>query len=268
MNPVRFGLMRSCEFIMKDAYSFDKDEAGLTKSYNAMFAAYQNIFAEFGLETIVTEADSGAMGGSVSHEFMVPATIGEDTLQYCSADNRHFHQGDCCPQCQGPLQERKMIELGHVFQLGTKYSLAQQGLFLNEQGKRQPYVMGCYGIGVSRVLSAIAEVSSDSRGLIWPKRVTPFAATIVALTPEGLGEAFGLQDILEGLGLAVLVDDRQEAAGVKFNDAYLIGNPYIVIVGKKFSHDGTLEVEIRKTQETRVFKKDSLIQFFKDEFAR
>jgi len=240
----RFGLMRSCEFIMKDAYSFDKDEKGLDENYQKMLAAYKNIFKTCGLEFIVIEADSGAMGGSGSHEFMVPGETGEDVVE-----------------------GKKMIEIGHIFKLGTKYSLAQEAFFLDEKGKRLPFIMGCYGIGVSRVLSAVAEVNSDQKGLVWPKSIAPFSLTLLVLDEKLKADAISLAETLEKNGLSVLVDERSEAAGVKFNDAYLLGNPYIAVMGKKYSKDKTIDLEVRKTAKSNNFKKAELINFLKAEYG-
>ena len=264
----RFGLMRSLEFIMKDAYSFDKDNQGLDKNYENMFEAYKDIFTECGLDFIDIEADSGAMGGSLSHEFMVPGDIGEDLLFYCSGCEKYFKNEGKCPDCKKKLDEKKMIEIGHVFKLGTKYSQAQEALFLDQNGKRLPFIMGCYGIGVSRIFSAIAEVNSDQKGLVWPRGLSPFDLSLVVLDSKLLPQALELEKALESQGFSVLIDDRQEAAGVKFNDAYLLGNPYILIIGKKYLKDETIDLEVRKTKESKAFKKEGLIKFLKDEYGR
>ena len=264
----RFGLMRSCEFIMKDAYSFDKDKEGLDRNYEKMFEAYQDIFKECGLDFIAIEADSGAMGGSLSHEFMVPADSGEDLLFSCPDCTKHFKEKGKCPKCKKKLDEKKMIEIGHVFKLGTKYSQAQEALFLDEKGKRLPFIMGCYGIGVSRVFAAIAEVNSDEKGLVWPKGISPFDISLVVLEDKLLPQALELEKALGDQGFSVLVDDRKEAAGVKFNDAYLLGNPYILIIGKKYIKDETIDLEVRKTRESKGFKKEELIKFLKNEYGR
>jgi len=263
----RFGLMRSCEFIMKDAYSFDKDEEGLNKNYELMFSAYQDIFKECGIDFITIEADSGAMGGNLSHEFLVSADIGEDILFYCPECNKYFQDKDKCPKCAKKLNSKKMIELGHVFKLGTKYSLTQEAFFLDKDGKRYPFVMGCYGIGVSRILAALAQTSSDQKGLIWPKEVSPFDVSIVSLSNDILADALKLKDSLEKENFSVLLDDRNEAAGVKFNDAYLIGNPYILIMGKNYTKDGTIDLEIRKTAEKKSLKKEEIVNFLKEEYG-
>ena len=264
----RFGLMRAVEFIMKDAYSFDKDNQGLDKNYQSMFSAYKDIFTECGLDFIDIQADSGAIGGSISHEFMVPGDIGEDILFYCPSCSKYFKDKGKCPDCGKKLGEKKMIEIGHVFKLGTKYSQIQEALFLDQNGKRLPFVMGCYGIGVSRILSAIAEVNSDQKGLVWPRGVSPFDLSLVVLDSKLLPQALELEQALESQGFSVLIDDRQEAAGVKFNDAYLIGNPYILIMGKKYLKDETIDLEVRKTKQSKAFKKQGLIKFLKDEYGR
>jgi prolyl-tRNA synthetase len=259
----RFGVVRACEFIMKDAYSFDVDENGLNENYNKMFSAYENIFNECGLNFITTEADSGAMGGNASHEFMVPADIGEDILCHCEKCDKHFKEKENCPYCTEKLVEKRMIEIGHVFKLGTKYSLTQGALFLDKDGVRKPAIMGCYGIGVSRLLAAIVETNYDEKGIIWPKSVSPFDISLVALSENLKTNAVVLGDRLEKLGLKVLVDERNEGAGVKFNDAYLIGNPYIVIMGKNYTSSGKIDLEIRRTKEKQSFSEEELINFLK-----
>lgn len=261
----RFGLMRSCEFMMKDAYSFDKDEEGLELNYQKMLSCYEDIFKDCGLDFIKAEADSGAMGGSISHEFMVRSDIGEDVLFYCKACKKYFKEKSCS-RCRKELKEEKMIEIAHIFKLGTKYSQAQGALFLDEKGKRQPMVMGCYGIGVSRVLSAIAQVSSDEKGLIWPKGIAPYDLTLVVLDEALTKEALSLAAKIEKQGLSVLVDERKEAAGVKFNDAYLIGNPYILIMGKNYLKTKNIDLEIRKTKAKQSLNKEALLDFLKKEY--
>jgi len=263
----RFGLMRGCEFIMKDAYSFDINEDGLDINYEKMLGCYQDIFKECEIGFITHEADSGVMGGSVSHEFMVPADIGEDTLFYCKDCVKYFKDKGKWPDCKKGLKEKKMIEIGHIFKLGTKYSLAQKAYFLDDKGKELPLIMGCYGIGVSRLFAAIVEVNSDDKGIIWPKKISPFDVSLVVLDQSLLQEALSLQGSLEKEGFSVLVDDRKEAAGVKFNDAYLIGNPYILIMGKKYLSQQTIDVEQRKTRQAHTFKRQELINFLKKEYG-
>jgi len=264
----RFGLMRSCEFMMKDAYSFDIDEKGLNENYEKMRYAYNEIFKECGLNYVMVEADPGMMGGSASHEFMVPAPIGEDILFYCDKCKKYFKEKGKCSDCGKNLKEERMVEVGHIFQLGTKYSLAQEAFFLDKDGQRRPFVMGCYGIGVSRLIPAIAEQCSDAKGFAWPGAIAPFDVSLVMLDDKLFKDARDLEESLSRQGLKVLVDERNEAAGVKFNDAYLIGNPYIVIMGKNYIQSQKFDVEVRKSSDKLSFSKEELLNFLKDEYGK
>ncbi len=255
----RFGVVRACEFIMKDAYSFDRDKAGLEKNYALMYTAYQNIFRRCGLKVVIVEADSGAMGGDVSHEFLVPAPIGEDSIASC--DNCDYNsgaktgqeEGSSCPRChKGILKKTIAIELGHIFQLGTKYSSALNALFLDENGKQQTIIMGCYGIGVSRLIAAVVEKNNDAAGIIWPDEVAPFDVEILPLQmadSRTLDLVKRYDEELTAAGLEVLIDDREESAGVKFNDADLIGIPRRIVLGKKILAEGKVEIKNRRTGE-------------------
>ncbi len=241
----RFGVIRACEFIMKDAYSFDVDNAGLKKSYDAMYHAYKKVFDRCCLEPIITEADSGAMGGSLSHEFLIPAAIGEDRAKDANG------------------QERQCIEVGHIFQLGTKYSEALGAVYLDEKGKQQPIIMGCYGIGVSRLIATIIEVHSDDKGIRWPLEVAPFQ---VELLPVQVGEpavmalATQYYDELTKFNIDVLMDDRDESAGRKFNDADLIGLPYRITIGKRGLSEGNIEIKHRATNAVENISKDKAVE--------
>jgi prolyl-tRNA synthetase len=263
----RYGLIRGCEFVMKDAYSFDVDEEGLDLSYQKMLDVYHNIFKECGLNFVVIEADPGVMGGNISHEFMVPASIGEDVLFWCKSCRKYF-KIDKCPHCKKDLEERRMIEIGHIFKLGTKYSETLGAYFLDKQGKRKPIIMGCYGIGVSRMLSAIIETNYDEKGIIWPKNIAPFDIIILLLEENLLDQVLSLEKFLEENGFSVLIDERKQTAGVKFNDAYLLGIPYILVMGKKYLKERKLEVEIRRNKEKLSLNKEELIKFLKDEYHR
>jgi len=268
----RFGIVRACEFIMKDAYSFDFDQKGLQKMYDLMHEAYKKIFRRCGLDVMILEADSGAMGGDVSHEFMVPAPIGEDMIVSClSCDFRagvteERNEGAKCPKCKkGQLTTQVAIELGHIFQLGTKYSKALGAQYLDKNGKQKPIIMGCYGIGVSRVIAAIIEKNNDESGIIWPRGVAPFDIEILPIQGgDANGEIGDLADQycteLSNQGLEVLVDDRDESAGRKFNDADLIGIPIRIIIGKRNLADGKVEIKIRKNSEVVLVAKDQVTQ--------
>ena len=410
----RFGLMRGREFIMKDAYSFDRDEAGLDKSYQDMYDAYTNIFTRCGLNFRPVEADSGAIGGSGSHEFMVIADSGEAEIVFCTscdyaanvekaelfpleaeeeamltkeevvtpdcktiadvcaylklpvdhsvkavaynsekglilcfvrgdhevneikvintcgvidlemateeqlaaagtvggymgpvgidnkkvivvvdatvmkmhnvccgankegfhfinvnpdrdftptyvADIRLIQEGDPCPHCGGEVSKARGIEVGQVFKLFTKYSSALKATYLDENGKEQPMVMGCYGVGVSRTMAAAIEQNYDDNGIIWPIEIAPYHVLVVPVNTKDEASAAKAEEIYmqsKKVGLETVIDDRNERPGVKFKDADLIGYPLRVVVGPKTLTEGKLEVKIRKTGEIRYLPLD------------
>ena len=410
----RFGLMRGREFIMKDAYSFDRDEAGLDKSYQDMYDPYTNIFTRCGLNFRPVEADSGAIGGSGSHEFMVIADSGEAEIVFCTscdyaanvekaelfpleaqeeamltkeevvtpdcktiadvcaylklpvdhsvkavaynsekglilcfvrgdhevneikvintcgvidlemateeqlaaagtvggymgpvgidnkkvivvvdatvmkmhnvccgankegyhfinvnpgrdftptyvADIRLIQEGDPCPHCGGEVSKARGIEVGQVFKLFTKYSSALKATYLDENGKEQPMVMGCYGVGVSRTMAAAIEQNYDDNGIIWPIEIAPYHVLVVPVNTKDEASAAKAEEIymqLKKVGLETVIDDRNERPGVKFKDADLIGYPLRVVVGPKTLTEGKLEVKIRKTGEIRYLPLD------------
>lgn len=410
----RFGLMRGREFIMKDAYSFDCDEAGLDRSYQDMYDAYTNIFTRCGLNFRPVEADSGAIGGSGSHEFMVIADSGEAEIVFCTscdyaanvekaelfpleaeeeamltkeevvtpdcktiadvcaylklpvdhsvkavaynsekglilcfvrgdhevneikvintcgvidlemateeqlaaagtvggymgpvgidnkkvivvvdatvmkmhnvccgankegfhfinvnpdrdftptyvADIRLIQEGDPCPHCGGEVSKARGIEVGQVFKLFTKYSSALKATYLDENGKEQPMVMGCYGVGVSRTMAAAIEQNYDDNGIIWPIEIAPYHVLVVPVNTKDEASAAKAEEIymqLKKVGLETVIDDRNERPGVKFKDADLIGYPLRVVVGPKTLTEGKLEVKIRKTGEIRYLPLD------------
>ena len=255
----RFGLVRACEFIMKDAYSFDQDEGGLERNYRTMYEAYLRIFKRCGLDCLAVEADSGVMGGNVSHEFMVPAACGEDIVWTCPACKASvpFKQEESasCPKCGTALQKTNTIEVGHIFKLGTKYSAALGAHFLDAQGKQNPVIMGCYGIGVSRLISTIIEQNHDQFGIIWPAEVAPYQLAIIPLDMSNqqiIAKAEELYRRFTAAGKRVLLDDRDERAGVKFKDANLTGIPLHLVIGRDFAANGSLEMKVRRTNEKTV----------------
>ena len=407
----RYGLMRSREFIMKDAYSFDVDEAGLEESYKSMYDAYTRIFNRCGLTFRPVEADSGAIGGSGTHEFMAIAEAGEADIVYCTkcdyaanieigkpgimkqeeealqelsvvdtpnastieavadmlnlplhktikavvfsidgkvvlaivrgdhevnevavqhavlgsvepematpeelekvgltagfispvglqqteefaivvdesvmetynvcggANKKDAHyvninpkrdfnvddiivapirlitKDDVCPKCGGSLEHAKGIEVGQVFKLGTKYSEALQATFLDQNGRPNPMIMGCYGIGVSRTLAAAIEQYHDENGIIWPRSIAPFEAVIVPINAKDealMSTSQTIYTALQDAGVDVLLDDRKDRAGVKFKDADLIGYPLRITVSKNTLENNEVEIQIRKTGE-------------------
>ncbi len=418
----RFGVMRCREFSMKDAYSFDADWEGVDVSYQKMFDAYSTIFTRCGLKFRAVEADTGNIGGSFSHEFMVIADSGEDALVFCSvceyaaniekaevakpeklpidtaplpvmetvhtpdvrtigevsnylrvtpqdivktlvfeadgipvavlvrgdeevneaklrgylgcdalelatddtvmkvtgspkgfagpvgikartiadyslmnrvnmvtganredyhatnvnmgrdftvkefADLRFVKQTDTCPRCGKPLKFARGIEVGHTFKLGTKYSKQMRATFLDSSGQEKEMVMGCYGIGIGRTVAACIEQNNDEKGIIWPMFIAPYH---VILTPVNIKDplimeaALKLYQRLTEAAIEVILDDRDERAGVKFNDADLIGIPLRITIGQKRLSEGKIELKIRKTGEEKVFNIEDALEFIK-----
>jgi prolyl-tRNA synthetase len=403
----RFGLLRVREFLMKDAYSFDRDERGMQASYDVMFEAYRKIFDRCGLDFRIVEADPGSIGGDVNHEFLAVSPVGEDEFVYCEngdytadieaatqrppdpapegklaplslvdtpgrssiqavseqlgtawsemlkcmlydaggqtvavlipgdrevnekkvaramwpapvrmfedqdferrglvkgfvgpeglsddvvviadpsvragrnwvtgANQRDRHvtganvdrdfrvdrwedvaqvrPGDPCPMCGGQLHVEKGIVVGHIYQLGARYSKPLKATFVDEDGTEQPYMMGCYGIGLGRIIAAAAEQFSDEAGLKWPKAIAPFDAVIVPTNmdqPNVVEAAERVYGELESRGVTVVIDDRDDTAGVKFADADLIGYPVQVVVGKRGVSQGVVDLKLRATGE-------------------
>jgi len=418
----RFGIIRSREFIMKDAYSFDCDIKGLNENYKKMYEAYCEIFKRCGLNYIPVEADTGIMGGDVSHEFMVLAENGEDTVVCCTkcnyaaslnkaeclkpgqgqntkvkkskqekckevktpglstvkdvadflnltpdclvktliyvadgvpvavlvcgnhdvneaklmqslkanqlimadealikkvtkgplgfsgpvglqdieiiadyglldkanfvagankpdlhlmnvnidkdfkvcrwADVRNITDNDVCPRCTNKISIHPAIEVGHVFKLGTKYTDTLNATYLSEAGKSSKIIMGCYGIGVTRIIAACIEQNHDKNGIIWPKQISPFQVVVMPLNSEhtlSMNTAEELYDQLNQQGLEVLLDDRNVRAGIKFKDADLIGIPIQIIIGEKNLAAGLVEVKMRATDTRDNVPKDNII---------
>jgi prolyl-tRNA synthetase len=232
-----------------------------------MFEAYKRIFFRCGLETLITEADSGVMGGKVSHEFMARAPLGEDVVLFClkcKLTKIFKGENDLCSKCNVKMVKVNTIEVGHIFKLGTKYSQAMQANFSDAKGQLKPLVMGCYGIGVSRLIAAIIEQNNDGDGITWPKEVAPFQIIILPLdvtNQEVMQAANSLYQELKASGWDVLFDDRDERAGVKFKDADLIGVPASIVIGKKSIEEKNIELKIRKDKSTQLIPKDNAVKF-------
>lgn len=255
----RFGVLRSKEFIMKDAYSFDVDEKGLDANYKKMREAYHNIFDTCGLDYVSVEAESGFMGGSVSHEFMAPADCGEDKVAICisckCASGLAKDEAGTCPKCGKKLEIKTAIELGHIFKLGTKYSSVLGASFLDKSGNKKDAIMGCYGIGVNRIIASAIEQNNDKDGIIWPSGIAPYQVLIVEVNSEDKATRSAGEDLYNSLGskgIETLLDDRPERAGRKFKDADLIGIPLQVIIGPKNLKDKSVEIKIRKTGKRQI----------------
>ncbi len=252
----RFGVMRAREFYMKDAYSFHMDEADAERHYSVMTEAYRRIFERCGLNVRPVEADTGVIGGSFSHEFMVLAEAGEEEILSCgtcafaaNAELKSVKSEGPCPQCKGLLSSSRGIEVGHTFKLGTKYSSTMGATVLDEKGQKRPLVMGCYGIGVSRAVAAAIEQSHDEQGILWPHALAPFSVIIIPINFDDVKTQETCLDLYGRLverGVSVLLDDRPERAGVKFKDADLIGIPLRLVIGEKGIAKAQAEIKERK----------------------
>ncbi|MCK9470964.1 MAG: proline--tRNA ligase [Bacilli bacterium] len=238
----RFGLMRGREFIMKDLYTFHATEEDLNEWYLKVRGAYQNIFNRLNLNYRIVNASSGNIGGSSSEEFMILCDIGEDTIVY-SEESDFASNTELCdlpvgapsPDGKGTIKHAKGIEGGHIFKLGTKYSIPMKAMFIDKDQVQKPIIMGCYGIGVSRLLMAILEQHYNNEIANWPVEVAPFRAHILPLDGEGTEGYEIALNLYEKLkeNYEVLFDDRSERPGVKFNDADLIGINNRIVVGRK-----------------------------------
>ncbi len=247
----RFGVMRSREFLMKDLYSFDVDYEGLKKSYEKMYHAYCRVFERCGLDFIAVEAESGVIGGDVSHEFLILADSGEEKVVICPSCGLGSTEGqEKCTRCGSSLEEKRGIEVGHIFQLGTKYSEPMKAYFVDQDGKEKPIIMGCYGIGIGRTMAAAIEAHHDEQGIKWPYSIAPYQVIVIPVNARQQGQMQEAQRVYEdllGQGFEVLLDDRDVSAGFKFNEADLLGIPVQVIVGTKFLKTGKIEVKFRMT---------------------
>ncbi|HIA93131.1 MAG TPA: proline--tRNA ligase [Gammaproteobacteria bacterium] len=248
----RFGVMRAREFLMKDAYSFHLDQPSLDLEYENMGATYNTIFTRLGLDFRKVRADSGEIGGSVSHEYHVLADSGEDEIGYCDeedyAANVEMIEGNTAPN-GGKLSFTRGIEVGHIFQLGDKYSKSMNCTVLNDKGDSIYPLMGCYGIGISRIMASSIEQNHDESGIIWPEPLAPFQIIIVALNKNTedttLTKSRKIYHQLKESGYEVLLDDRNERAGVKFADADLLGIPKRLIVSERGLDNQTIELNFR-----------------------
>jgi prolyl-tRNA synthetase len=280
----RFGTMRSREFLMKDAYSFDLDEAGARHAYNRMFVAYLRTFARMGLTSVPMRADTGPIGGNLSHEFIVLASTGESevhcdksvldlpvptadtdfedvarlqtvvdawTKPYAATSEMHDEAVFAAVPPDRKVSARG-IEVGHIFYFGTKYSAPMNAKVTGPDGQERPVHMGSYGIGPSRLVAALIEAFHDEQGIVWPDAVAPFDAALMNLKVGDAGTDEACETIYRALtarGMDVLYDDRDERPGAKFATADLIGLPWQVLVGPKGLSEGKVELKRRATGE-------------------
>ena len=286
----RFGIMRGREFLMKDAYSFDTDAQGARAAYNRMFVSYLKTFARMGLTAIPMEADTGPIGGDMSHEFIILAETGESgvyfhkdwlnadlvtqvnydedlqpvidrfTSLYARADE--MHDPDQCPVPADELMSLRGIEVGHIFYFGEKYSAAMGASVAGPDGSNKPVHMGSYGIGVSRLGGGIIEASHDEKGIIWPRAVAPFDVAVVNLK---VGDdtcmtcADDLYARLQAAGADPIYDDRDDRPGAKLAAMDLIGIPWQIIIGPRGMDNGVVEVKNRRTGEAVEVSPDSAL---------
>jgi len=263
------GMLRGREFMMKDMYSFHRDEADLARFYKVMQGVYARVFDRVGLgEVTYLTAASGGSFSKYSHEFQTLAKAGEDTIYICGtcpvAVNKEIiaDQDDACANCMKKgLREETAIEVGNIFELKTKYSAPFSLTYKDENGVAQPVIMGCYGIGLGRVMGTVAEVLGDENGLVWPESIAPFTVHLVDLAAgnsEVENYASLLYNDLAKHNIETLWDDRDSRAGEKFAESDLIGIPYRIVVSKKTIDDGMVEVKVRSTGETHMVKREDL----------
>jgi prolyl-tRNA synthetase len=283
----RYGLLRAREFLMKDGYSFHSSKKDMIREFNLLEETYKKIFTRLGLDFRVVEADSGAIGGSGSKEFHVLANSGEDTILVCNScdyganietifeseeeiealnelsyEQLQTKKVEQKCVCGGSLSFKKGIEVGHIFQLGDKYSKAMDATFQDENGKSKPFEMATFGIGVSRLIASIIEQNHDEFGCIWTSTTTPYTVDIIisnAKKNDELNLGLDIYKKLQEKNISVIIDDREEKKytyGFKMRDFKLLGFPWAVIVGKK-AKDGIVEIVNRrtlKTQEVQIYE--------------
>ena len=293
----RFGVMRGREFLMKDAYSFDLDQAGARHSYNKMFIAYLRTFARLGLKAIPMRADAGPIGGDLSHEFIILADTGESEV-FCHKDYLGFEVPDAdvdfddIPHVQGVVDKwtslyaatsemheadkydalasdsrvsARGIEVGHIFYFGTKYSEPMKAVVTGPDGTERPVHMGSYGIGPSRLVAAIIEACHDENGIVWPEPVAPFDLIILNLKQGDTATDAACERLYTSLtaaGREVLYHDTDERPGAKFATADLIGVPWQILVGPKGLASGQVEVKSRLDGSRTMLSPDEAIERF------
>ena len=279
----RFGVMRGREFLMKDAYSFDIDEESAVRTYNQMFKAYINTFKDLGVSVVPVIADNGPIGGNLSHEFHIIAETGESTIYYdkrfktlkdnpdidieeikgwyAAAEEKH----DESKLSSGEdIVSSKGIEVGHIFYISTKYSVNMNALINDEHEKLTPVEMSSYGIGISRLVAAIIEASSDAKGIIWPNNVAPFKVSLINLNihdSKCVELAERAYKELLNQNIEVLYDDTDARAGSKFATHDLIGSPYQIIIGTKKAVNNIVELKERKSGTAEDIRIDDINKF-------
>lgn len=259
------GLLRTREFMMKDGYSFHAKKIDLDDYYQKVVVAYQNIFKKLNLLAVKVEAHSGSIGGEESNEFMVLAETGEDRVLVCECGFAANAETGVkkCPKCEGDLTEKSGIEVAHIFKLNELYSKKLNARFLDEEGRPKFYQMGCYGIGVDRLIATIVEASHDEKGIIWPATVAPYDAQLIKLAnskEQGATKADEIYQELTKAGIKVLYDDRENVtAGAKFADADLLGMPWRIIISEKSLEKGGVELKKRDSDQSEIVAVGELV---------
>ena len=285
----RFGVMRGREFLMKDNYSFDLNEKEAKKSYDLMFKAYIKTFIRMGLTPISLRAETGPIGGSLSHEFQILAKTGESTLYYdkkletlnpekidpdelqsyyAAVDDQHNDKK--CPIEKKDLKVSKGIEVGHIFYFGTKYSEKLNAFIQDQSGKNIPVHMGSYGIGVSRLVGAIIEAYHDDKGIQWPVSVAPFKLVIINLMPEDQDcatKSLEYYNYFMKNSIEVILDDRVCSIGKKLSDNELIGIPFQIIIGKRDLKNGVVEFKNRQNNNVEKIEINDVFNFINSKLS-
>lgn len=268
------GLLRTKEFLMKDLYSFHVDEKDFKKYYEQVKKAYLKIFERCGFgEIVVAEAGGGTFTDDYTHEFQIPTEAGEDAIVFCPkgdyARNREIanrKKGDKCPKCGAILKDAKTIEVGNIFPLSTRFSEPMAVNFIDKNGQKKPVIMGCYGIGPSRVMGAAVEVRHDKNGIVWPDEITPFKIHLILLEGKGKKKikatAEEIYQDLQRKDVEVLYDDRGEkTAGEKFADADLIGIPLRAVISEKTEKADKIELKKRDEDKGKLINKNEFMKY-------
>lgn len=274
-NEMRFagGLLRTREFIMKDLYSFHRDEKDLEDFFNKVLVSYKRIFNRCGLSAIQSEASGGVFTKEKTYEFQVLSDVGEDKIIFCqkckwaaNTDVFDLKIGRLCPKCRGKLVKENSIEIGHTFRLGSKYSDAFNLYFVAENGKKKTAVMGCYGIGLGRLMATVVEIWHDGKGIIWPSELAPFDMHLIQIeSNQKIKKIAGkLYADLQKAEFEVLYDDREDkAAGEKFAEADLIGIPWRIVISERSVQKNSVEVKERKGKEVKLVQASQILSFLK-----
>ena len=280
----RYGIMRGREFLMKDSYSFNMDEESLQETYLTMRDTYKKVLERMDLEYKISAADSGAIGGDSSEEFHILADNGEDTIAVSDTSEFAINtelllkdgedikslEGKPSPDGKGIIQIKKGIEVGHIFKLGEIYADSMKANVLNNEGKASTLFMGCYGIGVSRLVAAAIEQNNDEKGIIWPHSIAPYDINIIAIgydkNKEIASASNQLYLQLKEMGYEVLLDDRKDGYGTKIKDSELIGIPLNIIIGKQFIENKEVELKSRSGESSinPIADIETILEFFKD----